>query len=355
MRECISILVRHKPLIRVALPSKPPAPQPVPFSTSSKRTSAQAALDVEPKPGEAPSPGSRLILPIPKRPRMNFSGWKSTVSEAPQSVPEESTTDARDTETEREDETPLEKMEEDDVPPSHQSMSSVLLSAPTVFTRATREPVRLSSVQPGSRHSPRFPSISRRSSDEDIETDEDELPNPFMRIPRLDVTGQNNHTQLNPIPMPAPNPKKAQKLKSGLSRVFQSMDVDDSDYSPSTSTSASSPQLPTPGSSTTTSRPAPSNPFMQMKPSRSGLSSGDLFSPRRPTSTPGDGFGSISYANVSHSSPIRGVGIGMGLGRLDEDEEEEDERDARSLRSYVFRGRKVNGMLDPSVWNKAKV
>ncbi|KAI0692514.1 hypothetical protein BC835DRAFT_1357011 [Cytidiella melzeri] len=313
--------------------AKPSAPSPMKQPASTKRTSAQAALDADTKLGDSKGPGARLILPIPKRPRMAF-GWWPTVGE----VPSEAEDDKRDVKLEAADDeleydSPPVKMEDDeDTKPSLSALSSGLSSAPTSFPKIKEEPVQTRNVHSVSRHSSqpkprRHASASYKTSDNESD-DEEEAFRRTAPIPRLDVTALSTKSQV----------KKVQKLKpSGLSRVFQGMDVDDSDYSPSTL--GSSPRMPTPGPST---RPLlshsqlPTPPYM--KPARSGTAIGDLFSPRRSNRVEThNGHGSIDYL----SSPLR-----MGL---DEDEDE----DGRSVgkRSYVFRGKKVSATPESLPWD----
>ncbi|KAI0091592.1 hypothetical protein BDY19DRAFT_634764 [Irpex rosettiformis] len=249
---------------------------------------------------------------------MTFAGWRPTTA---QSEPDDNPQDVKP-EEEAEHEHPPLKMDEENIRSPLPSISAVS-SAPDIFARAKREPAPSPHIQSPVRHvnqSPRFPLSSHKFSD--METDDDEFPPPFTRLPGLDVFSQKT--------MPSLKRLQPKKLTSGLSRVFQSMDVDDSDHSPSTS--GSSPQLPTPGPSSRSHLPTPSF----MKPSRSGLATGDMFSPRR--SIVGDGNGSIDYA----SSPIR-------VSKYEEDED--DDQSSLIRRSYVFRGKKISAMLDHSVWN----
>jgi hypothetical protein len=315
--------------IATANVSKSPAPSPAQPFTSTKRTSAQAALDSDLKSEATRSPGSRIILPIPKRPRMAFGGHCATVPEA-QSEPEDDKRSVKMEEDEDEEHleyerAPVKAEEDEDAHPfaSVSTYSSVLASAPNSFPRVKKEPAGSPydrTFGNRSNHSSpirRFPLSPFRGSESD---DEDAVPRFGMlpRLPGLSLPDQDSKIQA----------RRVQKLKpSGLSMVFQSMDVDDGDQSPSTS--ASSPQLPTPGpsvrpSSTHSHLPTPSF----MRPTRSGLSAGDVFSPRRSKVGSLDrGQGSIDYS----SSPLR-----TGLHR--------DEEDGKSLfrRSYVFRGKRIN-------------
>lgn len=323
---------------------------------STKRTSAQAALDS--KSGEGPST-ARLILPIPKRPRMAM-GWRPTVGE----VPSDGEDDKSKVKLEMDDvqeffapppraETRM-KAEPDPIDGTDWLASPVARPRPiekeessahsahyvpspssnderkhaTLYSQTVRACAIVSSVvgpTSGRRYSQRLLArndpLARTQEDNESEDDNERWrPTvvasssrstlPFPPLPSL-------HERLKAEDESKPK-KKAPKLKSsGLSMFLQKMDVDsDEQYSsPSNSAYASASAGPS-------SAPR--------RPTRSGLATGDVFSPRRAEAG--------EHTKLEYSSPFRVSGSGSGLM---EDDSDDGARWA-GARSYVFRGRKVS-------------